>query len=930
MNNAADMPRRDVLKLMLLGSAAGVPLRGRASSAATTEIPTKRPFFQPHRIRYDGQSLFVEDKPFFLYGGSFHYYRCPKPLWRARFEKIKQAGFNTVQTYVPWNISETQQPSSLSDFSQVRLNDLDDWLRMAIDDFGFYVTIRPGPYICAEWDTGGFPQWLLTYKPRGFSGEWLRSDNPTFMAWSRHWYDAVCPVIAPHQLTRQPIGKPGVLLFQVENEYDFPAMPLHVKRRYVASLVDGALHNGIEVPLFINWGNCVLHAQRSQLHRVFDTMDFYPRAHVSNIQPKIAAMRRNQPDAPLMTAELQGGWFSTVYDTPYLRTDEDHYGPGIGPEQINNLTLFCLQKGVTIVNFYMLFGGTNFGGHPARSIATSYDYSAPIRENGGVGDKYLRVQALGTMLKRHGPDLARSHEVQTSATSEHADVGIAAREVPDGGIYVFVRKISEGQPRSGQATVTAGRLQAVRFHYSLKKFGAKILYFPPAASSAAEAKWLPENLPAMKRPSRFLPDPVEIAYCRTAVDPTPTQWRPVKPGQSLADLGYYQSGFNYYRAGLKLPPQPKQKLLAALVASVALHDTATAMLDDKLLYDSGSGEAACVFKPEAACAPGLHNALLVYENRGHANGGMAMEKLYGIFDLSLNTTDDDQRLLQHWQLKRIAPPKNTRHVEDTIQNVSTAGWHKTVCRSDHSATQLAPNSWAVFRCQVVLTPKDIQSHRTQLVLTRVADKGWVFVNNQLFGSTNHWSQVWAFDAAKALQPGSNSIAVLVQNGGHRGGLGLVKLTSRQSAEAMSHLVGPLEIAAAPVGLERRWHQADFDDRHWRSYALPQGPNGSVQPHLLSWHRMDFDLPKVPEDIWVPWCLKIQAVGTGFIYLNGHEYGRFWQDGGQREYYLPECWLQPRGQGKNVIALCLRAVNRPARILSASIVPYRLYAEYRRL
>src|SRR3954470_19933789 len=111
-------------------------------------------------------------------------------------------------------------PADLGDFSHVDLTELRDWLRMASDEFGLYTIVRPGPYICAEWDRGGYPSWLMTKRPADFKGKtWLRSDDPAYLAWCKHWYDAVCPVIAAEQITRKPAGKPGVILFQIENEY---------------------------------------------------------------------------------------------------------------------------------------------------------------------------------------------------------------------------------------------------------------------------------------------------------------------------------------------------------------------------------------------------------------------------------------------------------------------------------------------------------------------------------------------------------------------------------------------------------------------------------------------------------------------------------------------------------------------------------------
>src|SRR5271170_6966282 len=183
--------RRNFLSIAGLVSAAGLINRaayGDAAAALTTARPLPpRQLRFPDRVRYDSQCLYVENKPFLMYSGEMHYCRCPQPLWRARFEKIKDAGFNTVQVYVMWNYHEVSMPDSLDDYSKVDLTDLEDWLTMA-EEFGLYVSVRPGPYVCAEWNTGGFPQWLLSKKPAGYKDPadkngWLRTDDLEFMAW---------------------------------------------------------------------------------------------------------------------------------------------------------------------------------------------------------------------------------------------------------------------------------------------------------------------------------------------------------------------------------------------------------------------------------------------------------------------------------------------------------------------------------------------------------------------------------------------------------------------------------------------------------------------------------------------------------------------------------------------------------------------------
>ena len=927
-NGSSPLNRRDFVKLAgVVSVAAALDGRQHAASASTVELPPRQ-FFHPHRIRYDGHSLMLEDKPFFMYSGCFHYYRCAKPLWRERFAKIKAAGFNTVQTYVAWNMHEMQMPSGPDDYSKIDMTDLDDWLTMATQEFGLYVSIRPGPYICAEWDTGGFPQWLMTKKPKEYKGEWLRSDNPEFMRWSRHWYNAACPVIAKHQITRKAPGEPGVMIFQVENEYDFPGFPVSVKQTYVESLVNGALENGIEVPLFINWGRCVVGAKNPLLRRVFDTMDFYPGWGVDGVEGSINWIRKHQPDAPLMTAELQGGWFSGVGDVPPLRTREDHYRADLIPPQINNLTLFCMQNGVTMINYYMLFGGTNFGGRPAAGIATSYDYSAPIRENGGVGAKYLRVKAIAAMLKDHGPALAQSQAVELKGKTGFSDVHLAARKAPDGGIYLFIRTDQHGHSRSGTAHASIAGVGKFDFPYELEPFGSKILYLPNGTTSAADGKWLPEPQAAPTRPVN-LPTGVTIQSVKSAADPEPRNWRSIKPGESLAHLGVYISGFSYYRAQLNLQPLPPQISTVALAATLHSSDSATAVLDGQLLYPKAGSGAAAMYLPQKPLEAGTHRATLVYENRGHPNGGMAMESLYGIDDIALVPGSVGGKVINPWSMKHIEQPKNPAHAAYMATEAATAGWHKTTPTDALSASQIhRPNSSALFRTTLHISAQDMAAGKTALHFSRIDDDGWIFVNGKLLGTTNSWDRAWTFNADKLLHTGKNTLAVLVKNNGGTGGLGGVKLISASASSALSTMVGALEFAPQPTGLESGWHKPDFDDSAWTQHALTGTASSDAKAELLSWHRLEFTLPHVDADIFLTWCLKIQATGTGFIYLNGHEYGRFWQGGGQREYYLPECWLNTSLSAKNVIALCLRAVDKPAHILSASIEPYVVYAEYR--
>jgi hypothetical protein len=888
--------------------AAGAP--GGFGVQATDSSRPRHNFADPHRIRYDGKSLFLDDKPYFLYSGSFHYFRCPKPLWRARFEKIRQAGFNGVQSYVAWNFHEREKPASPDDMSQIHLlDDLNDWLAMATGEFGLSVTIRPGPYICAEWDTGGFPRWLLPLRPKNFHGIWLRSDDPTFVEWSRHWYRAVCPVIAPHQITRKKPGEAGVILFQIENEYDCIAFPKQVKEHYLELLVAAAREGGINVPLFTNWGKVVLGSHNPELRQVFDAMDIYPGWRVESSIGNYRNMRRAQPEAPLMTSELQGGWIVGVDEVPPLRTNEDHYVSDLGPSQINNLTLFAIQEGITLINYYMLFGGTNFGAWAARGVATTYDYSAPIRENGGVGSKYRQVAGIAAMLRDHGTSLARSEKIAMHATTGFPDVQVVGRRSPGGGIYLFIRTNQHTRPRNGVAKISGDGLPPIRLRYELEPFGSKILFLPAGVHDPARGRWFPEIPSQPKRP-KVLPGPIAITKVRSTIDPLPTEFRPVTSGESLADLGVYESGFSYYRVHAHRKPDHDGE--PHLILRMPAGDGVTAMIGTHLLYAEKGSIGEFVW-PTGQASEAM-DTTLVYENAGHPNFGETLENSYGISSVELQHFSMEPPI-RLWRMKTLPPP--IRPSDAPIgPEISDTAWPTVDCASIDTKS-MKPNTWAVFRVKIGVTAAQITEKRTWLRFEQIHGEGWVFVNGQLIGHCASGVQAGFYNASDSLKPGRNLVAVLVHDHTGMGGIGRVAFTTSPAREK-----GTLEFHTGPTGLKRGFFHTDFDDRNWVSHS----PGVGMPPQaLLVWQRMEFTLPRTPQSIWLPWCLKLQAFGNGFIYFNGRALGRFWQHGGQREYFLPDNWIKPE---RNVIALCLRPVDRPCGITAAAIVPYTWYAEFR--
>ncbi len=879
-------------------------LAATSLTVVTAAAEPARPFLHPDRIRYDSRCLTIDGKDVFIYSGAFHYFRCPKELWRDRFQKIKAAGFNCVETYVAWNWCEQAMPAGTNDFSKVSLTDLDDFLKIA-EEFGLYVLVRPGPYICAEWDTGGYPQWLLTKKPAAPLRDkgWLRSDDPVYLAWCKHWYDAVCPVIAKHQITRKPAGQPGVILVQLENEYDYAKFSDDVKRNQVRALGEFARADGIDVPLFTCWTHPVRGQADPLLRQVFDACNFYPRWNVDEVQKGIAQLRRDQPDAPLATTELQGGWFSKVGDK--LSEEQD----GITGSQINNLTLFTIQNGETMLNYYMLYGGSNLGDWGAREMTTSYDYNAPIREWGGVGDRYQRVWALGHMLREHGAKLARSEAVECEVNVPQTDVSIVLRRAPDGSRYFFVRTSQHAEPRVGTARVKekGADTNEIVFDYNLEPFGSKVFYLPPGVNDVAQGEWLPKAAPAIERPTD-LPAGVTITSAQRQTDYGPSSWTKMKPGQNLAQLGVYDSRLIFYQAKISSATRTN------LMVEYPENDAVLATINGKSTARIGGTASSSVFDLPA----GSSAVLLLYENRGHDNGG-GMERPAGIFSAQVvRAAQVEGKPIGGWRMREV---DNTSKKRPEIKaDFDDASW-TPVAADDLSAKQLTPGKIAVFRANLELSADDLRDGKWDLNFGRIDDAGWVYVNGKSVGRTTDWEQPYSFDVTRQFHPGKNVIAVIVRNDGGGGGLGLPSFGRELEGEPVE-----LESFGSPAGMEKQWWTTDFDDQSWETVAV--GSAGTATNSLLTWYRIKFYLPSPKPGVWVPWHLRLNATGNGFLYLNGHALGRYWQAGPQRDFFLPECWLNFGIGQSNVVTLSLRPVDKGVAIQSAVVEPYAGFSERR--
>ncbi|MBT2468305.1 beta-galactosidase [Streptomyces sp. ISL-66] len=318
-------------------------------------------------LTYDQDGFRRADRPHRIVSGALHYFRVHPDLWEDRLTRLRALGVNTVDTYVPWNFHETAPGKA--DFTGWR--DLGRFLRIA-QDLGLDAIVRPGPYICAEWDFGGLPARLLADE-----GLRLRCSDPRFEAEVDGWFDLVVPELLPHLASR---GGP-VVAVQIENEYGSYGNDV----RYRAHIERGLVERGVDCLLFTADGPEDAMQQGGMLRGRLATATFGAKP-----AERLAHLRRYQRTGPLTAMEFWIGWFDHWGEEHHVRVAEE------AAQSLDEL----LASGAS-VNLYMAHGGTNFGfwaganhsgsrpGDPGyQPTVTSYDYDAPIGEAGELTAKF--------------------------------------------------------------------------------------------------------------------------------------------------------------------------------------------------------------------------------------------------------------------------------------------------------------------------------------------------------------------------------------------------------------------------------------------------------------------------------------------------------------------------------------------------------------
>jgi hypothetical protein len=900
------------------------------------------PFTRPDVIRYDSSCFTIRGADAFVFSMECPYPRIPRELWSDRFLKIKQAGFNTIDSYVFWNYHE-REPGRF-DFSE-----LEEFLELAHQN-GFWVIVRPGPYVDAEFERGGFPYWIIAKR---FP---VRSMHPESLSTSKYWYDHVLPVIRRYQITQ---GGP-VIMMQIENELDFTNFAAAEQREYIRFLARTAWDAGIEVPLITNVTTVVRDRSDLDMVRIIDTCDFYPRWSFlvdreitplppgATLEDKVAQsdravlaslrkLRKDEPDCPLCVAELGTGYYSKFGGK--LAEDEE----GVDAAEINAFTKTVLEQGVTYCNYYLGCGGTNYE-WAAKGVTTTYDFAAPIREWGGLWGKYYAIRGVGAFLGMFGGLLTRSQAAENACHSTHPDLSVSQR-VSGQSAFVFVRANTEAE-----------------HHFKLT--------FRDPASAAGRSFTVPREGEIYLGPHamKILAVQVPIAGGRLRYSTAEVLAHGKSGDRSF--LVIYDEPGSLVEVALEAGQEPHivgetvyqawDLKLQTVVLGLRISQSASFLLvNDRLQIIALPGEIALRtwvedFPISGAGVSGSIRIPFITDAYLLAAAGWERNRIWTDIDLlpgphsvsvllpskpALCRVDGSPKMLEYdpqfrtgtLSISTAAVPAKAveiREVQISVERFDTSvgSWITTPARALEELGPI-PYGYVKYRAEI-----NFNNQPKMYISAFTNDGKKVFVNGKLVPEASRAEKFVEFATAAYFNPGANRLEISYELFGSTEFGDEVQMSElkgissvRLSADPSSTAVEKWQVQCFPAARRGRTVDPDFSFGAWTTVGLG-GAAGSELLPAFAWCRAEFGLAK--HEGWsIPWKVVFEAERDALLYLNGKFVGRYVTVGPQTEFYLPEPHLH-FGSEKNILTIVLAYAETPGAIKTISVEPYADYCARR--
>lgn len=895
-------------------------------------------FPKPELIRYDSECYSIRGVDTFIFSLECPYPRCTREEWRDRFVKTKQAGFNTIDTYVFWNYHEREKGEF--DFSE-----LEEFLTLAAE-FGFFVIVRPGPYVDAEFERGGFPAYVIAQR---FP---VRSMHPDSLRTSKHWYDNVLPVIRRHQITE---GGP-IILMQIENEIDFTDVPEVEQREYVCFLARLAWDAGIQVPLISNVSSVVRDRSDPDMARIIDVCDFYPRWSflTDNELPKNTAgltmeekvglsdravlaslrkMRKDEPNVPLSVAELGTGYYSKIGGK--LSEDEE----GADATQINALTKTIIEHGVTYLNYYLGWGGSNRD-WAAKGVTSTYDFAAPIREWGGLWDKYYNVKAIGDFLQTFGKSLTRSQVVEKAARSTHPDMTVSER-ASGSSAFVFVRantdaehhfKLTFRDPVDGSSVTVPQHGQLTMGPHAMKMLPVQV----PIAGGHLRYSTAEVLAYGSCRDRGFLlvyDVPGSLAELSVKVKQRPTitgdavytSWDQTNQSAAIGLLVGKRESYFLLNESLIIAVLPRELALHTWVskfkAGKGEERNDIPFITDAYLLASTGSDATSVWA-ELDYLPGDHALTVI----------LPAKPAQCLVDGAEKSFHYDQRLrtatLTHTVPASPAKPMNIVQLSTWVERLDTKSG-KWVSSSGRVLEEIGPVPFGYVKYRTRISFKD--EPRAYLQSFTNNDKK-VFINGKLVPDASKPDRSLEFPTKGYFQPGDNTVEISYELFGSTefgetarmaelNGIESIRLGTRPD---QSTTVNTWDIQTFPAPMKGRQLDPAFIFSGKKAVTLG---TSSTSPELVpafTWCEAEFILPDAGQGWSIPWKVTFEADRDALFYLNGAFIGRYVVVGPQTSFYLAEALLRAKGQS-NTLTVALAYADTADSIKTLRVEPYEDYA-----
>ncbi len=929
--------------------ARGAQLTTHSSTTISSTSAISAPAATSHTVTWDRYSLKLDGNRLMVWSGEFHYWRLPgRSAWLDVLQKIKAGGFNTVTIYFNWAYHSPK--AGVYDFTGIRdINQLLDVAQQA----GLYVIARPGPYINAETDAGGFPGWLVTQQGRA------RSSASDYTAAYMDWLSHIDPILATHQITRGG----NIILYQVENEYTSGTLD----HTYMQQIENKVHADGITVPLDHNdaslRGNWAPGTGTGAVDLY--AFDSYPQGFNCSNPTSWRAVpqfetnaRKYSPNTPIFIGEFQGGSFDPWGGPGYAKCRQL-----TGPDFVNVFYKSMLSEGVTMLNSYMTYGGTSWGWLPEPSVYSSYDYGAAIDEARELTPKYYAMKRIGTMLAAVDP--ISTTDLTTGATVSNSVVDVQQRVNPTTQTHFFFLRHNDGTATTndtfqltftspdGTFTVPNQSGTALRLNGRDSKiligdynFGAQHLVY---STSELLTQTTIDN------------SDIAMLYGRDG-EAGETVLKYAQAPQVKVLSGTVTS--TYANGRLRLNYTHSSALTRVLIhggtrdlllllgnddvaSHVWLNQTAagpvlssgpylvrTAQDTNNVLTlsgDTNNQTNLVVFAPRAITTINWNGRLVV--SNSNTFGTPAQDALPGPATVTLPT-------LTNW-LFQAESPESQPGFNDT-------GW--TTVNAAHMPMDYYGFHYGFvwYRGHFTATGKETSITIDGETGTHGVYSAWL--NGTYLGNFSTGSHVISIPAGTLKANAAAEVSVLIGNMGHnedfssndshKSPRGVTAATLQGSTAAISwkiqgdqggeNIVDTVRGQFNTGGLygERNgWYLPTYTPQNWKAVTLPNRWSASGVPAGVGWYRTNFNL-SLPAQTDVPIGLHISDATFKYqalIYVNGWLIGRYWNTvGPQTTFSIPSGLLV---SGRNTVAIAVWGLDAQSGGLgTVTLTPYGVYAQ----